>query len=266
MIRTSERRRPEARREAILGELAEGRGTVAELSESLGVSAATVRRDLRLLADQGQATRTYGGAVSGPRPFERTLVEKEHSSIRQKDAIAAHAASLVADGDVLVLDAGTTTGRLAHHLRHRTGLTVLTNGINTLVTLSQSEHITLITLGGQLRHPSQALVGPLAEEALRHVVADKVFLGADGFLPERGLSCPTLEQASLKALMASRAREVYVLADHGKLGAAPFPFFAPLTAPTTLVTDAEATPAQIAAAERDPHVRVRVAQREAKKQ
>ncbi|MBO0876230.1 MAG: DeoR/GlpR transcriptional regulator [Pseudonocardia sp.] len=259
VIRTSDRRRPEARREAILTELAEGRGTVAELSESLAVSAATVRRDLRLLADQGRATRTYGGAVSGPRLFERTLGQKEHSSIRQKDAIAEHAASLVEDGDVLVLDAGTTTGRLAHHLRDRAGLTVLTNGINTLVTLSQSENITLITLGGQLRHLSQALVGPLAEETLRHVVADKVFLGADGFLPERGLSCPTLEQASLKALMASRAREVYVLADHSKLGAAPFPFYAPLTGATTLVTDAEATPAQVAAAERDPHVRVEVA-------
>jgi DeoR family fructose operon transcriptional repressor len=250
---------PSARRELILAELLAGRATVAELSERLGVSAATIRRDLRLLADQGRATRTYGGAVSGPHSIERTLRQKECTASREKDAIARRAASLVADGDVLVLDAGTTTGRLAHYLPCRAGLTVLTNGINTLVTLSHSEGITLITLGGQLRHTSQAMVGPLAEEALRHVVADKVFLGADGVLAERGLSCPTLEQASLKTLMASRAREVYVLADHTKLGVAPFPFFAPLTSPATVITDDRAGAAQIAALERAPHVRVAVA-------
>jgi DeoR family transcriptional regulator, fructose operon transcriptional repressor len=250
---------PSARREVILTELVAGRATVAELSERFAVSPATIRRDLRLLADQGRATRTYGGAVRGPRPIERTLDEKEGTASREKDVIARYAASLVADGDVLVLDAGTTTGRLAHYLRDRAGLTVLTNGINTLVTLSHSDGITLITLGGQLRHTSQAMVGPLAEEALRHVVADKVFLGSDGVLAERGLSCPTLEQASLKTLMASRAREVYVLADHSKLGAAPFPFFAPLASPTTVVTDAWAPAARVAELERAPHVRVTVA-------
>lgn len=250
---------PSARREVILAELMAGRATVAELSERFAVSPATIRRDLRLLADQGRATRTYGGAVRGPRPIERTLDEKEGTASREKDVIARYAASLIADGDVLVLDAGTTTGRLAHYLRDRAGLTVLTNGINTLVTLSHSDGNTLITLGGQLRHTSQAMVGPLAEEALRHVVADKVFLGADGVLAERGLSCPTLEQASLKTLMASRAREVYVLADHSKLGAAPFPFFAPLASPTTVVTDAWAPAARVAELERAPHVRVTVA-------
>src|SRR5579884_3296250 len=167
LTETSERLRPRARREVILAEVLAGRGTVAELSERLGVSPATVRRDLKLLAEQGQATRTYGGAVTGPRAAEWTLGQKERHAGPEKDLIAAHAAALVADGDVLLLDAGTTTGRLAHHLRDRAGLTVLTNGINTLVTLSHCPDITLITLGGQLRHTSQALIGPLAEETLR---------------------------------------------------------------------------------------------------
>ncbi|GAA5174069.1 DeoR/GlpR family DNA-binding transcription regulator [Pseudonocardia eucalypti] len=251
--------RPRDRRDLIYAELLAGRGTVAELCALLGVSAATVRRDLRLLTDQGRATRTYGGAVTGPLPLERTLGQKERRAEAEKDAIARCAAAEVRDGEVLILDAGTTTGRLAHHLAERDGLTVLTNGINTLVTLSHRPSITLITLGGQLRHTSQALVGPLAEETLRHVVADRVFLGADGVLAERGLSCPTLEQASLKALMASRARAVYVLADHTKLGAAPFPFFAPLTTPATLITDAGAPASAVAALDQDPHLRVRLA-------
>jgi DeoR/GlpR family transcriptional regulator of sugar metabolism len=261
MIGSSERLRPVARREVVHAELAAGRGTVAELAALLNVSPATVRRDLRSLTEQGRATRTYGGAVQRSPQAERTLDEKERRAAAEKDAIAATAASLVAQGDVLVLDAGTTTGQLAWHLRGRVGLTVLTNGINTLITLRDRADVTLITLGGQLRHPSQALIGPLAEETLRHVYADKVFLGADGVVADRGLSCPSLEQASLKALMASRAREVYVLVDRSKLGVAPFPFFAPLPGPVTLITDAGATPGQIAAIERDPHLRVRKAVR-----
>jgi DeoR family fructose operon transcriptional repressor len=259
MTREDGRLRPAARREVVLGEVLAGRGTVAELSRRLGISPATVRRDLRFLVAQGSATRTYGGAAPCARPIELTLAQKEQAGRDRKDAIAAHAASLVSAGDVLILDAGTTTGRLALHLRERAGLTVLTNGVNTLLTLREREGIELIALGGRLRHTSQAFLGPLAENTLRHVVADKVFLGADGIVAGRGISCPTLEQASLKALMAAQAREVYVLADHAKLGAAPFPYFAPLATPVTLITDAEAAPGQLAALERDPRLRVDIA-------
>jgi DeoR family fructose operon transcriptional repressor len=111
---------------------------------------------------QGSATRTYGGAAPCARPIELTLAQKEQAGRDRKDAIAAHAASLVSAGDVLILDAGTTTGRLALHLRERAGLTVLTNGVNTLLTLREREGIELIALGGRLRHTSQAFLGPLA--------------------------------------------------------------------------------------------------------
>ncbi|MGH3436202.1 MAG: DeoR/GlpR family DNA-binding transcription regulator [Sciscionella sp.] len=259
MAETSRRPRPTARRELLLTEVLAGRGTVSELSERFDISPATVRRDLQLLAAQGRATRTYGGAVGRTHPAELTLEAKEHAWRGRKDAIAAYAASVVGERDVLVLDAGTTTGRLAHHLRGRDGLTVLTTGVNTLLTLHDCDGIELVVLGGRLRHTSQALLGPLTEAALRHVVADKVFLGVDGIAADRGISCPTLEQASLKSLMAAQAREVYVLADHSKLSQAPFPYFAPLTSPVTLITDADAAPARIAELERDPHLRVQLA-------
>jgi DeoR/GlpR family transcriptional regulator of sugar metabolism len=252
------RLQPSERRDLVLAEVVAGRGTVAELAEALDVSAATIRRDLQRLTDAGLAWRTYGGAVGGRHPLERTLSQKELSSRRQKDAIAGDAASLIGEEDVLVLDAGTTTGRLAHHLRGRS-LTVVTNGVNTVATLAEDDGVELIVLGGQLRHTSQAMVGPMAEEALRHLVADKVFLGADGVVAGRGICCPTMEQASLKAQMAARGREVVVLADHSKLGAAPYPFFAPLRGPTTVVTDAGAPPEQLGAAAADPHLTLLVA-------
>jgi DeoR family fructose operon transcriptional repressor len=256
MVRQSARTGTAQRRATVLAEVLAGRGTVAELTRALGISAATARRDLQFLAERGQATRTYGGAVRSARPIELTLDQKAQAHRACKDEIAAHAASLVADGDVLVLDAGTTTGRLAHHLRERSGLTVLSNGVNTLLTLRDCDAIELIVLGGRLRHTSQALLGPLAEDTLRHVFAGKAFLGADGVDPVRGLSCPTLEQASLKTLMAARSREVYVLADHSKLGEAPFAYFAALPSPVTVITDSRASPAQLAALSRNPQLAV----------
>lgn len=256
MSEASKRAQPEKRRELLLTEVLAGRGTVPELAACFEISPATVRRDLQRLAAEGRATRTYGGAVAGSRPAELTLEAKEHAWRGHKDAIAEYAATLVVEGDVLVIDAGTTTGRLAHHLRGRDGLTVLTTGVNTLLTLHDCADIELIVLGGRLRHTNQALVGPLAEDTLRHVVADKVFLGADGIAAARGISCPTLEQASLKALMAAQAREVYVLADHSKLGEAPFPYFAPLTVPVTVIADADTDAGTIAELEHDSHIHV----------
>jgi DeoR family fructose operon transcriptional repressor len=256
---TGGRLRPARRREVVLAEVLAGRGDVAALAEQLDVSVATVRRDLQRLSAAGLATRTYGGAVGRPRPVELTLRQKEISYRRQKEDIAAYAAGLVADGEVLIVDAGSTAGALARHLRGRRGLTVVTNGVTSLLTLSQEEEVELVVLGGRLRQTSQAIIGPIAEESLRHVVADKAFLGADGLMAERGINCPSLEQASVKALMAAQAREVYVLADHSKLGEAPFPYFAPLRSPTTVVTDREAPVAAVAALERDPHLRVRIA-------
>jgi len=234
---TSDARRE--RLERIAAEVAAGRGGVEELCAALGVSVATVRRDLGVLAADGRVTRTYGGAVTAGHATERRLREKEIANRAGKRAIARYAAGLVREGDVLIIDAGTTTGGLAARLRGVAGLTVVTNGVNTLSLLSECDGIDLVVLGGRLRHTSQAMVGPPAEAEVRRVVADRVFLGADG-LSAHGISCPTLEQASLKSAMAAQGREVYVLADHGKLGTEPFPYVAPVDRGYTLITDADA--------------------------
>ncbi|MEU6040667.1 DeoR/GlpR family DNA-binding transcription regulator [Actinomadura sp. NPDC047616] len=240
------RRRPRAqtaeRRDSLVREVRAGNGNIHELARRFGVSTSTVRRDLRELELSGEITRTYGGAVGGPQ--ELPLRDKEHGRRREKEAIAAVAADLVDTGDVVLLDAGSTTARLARRLRDRTGITVVAAGLNAIALLAEAPGVELIVLGGRVRHPGEGVVGPFAEEQLRWIGPDKVFLGADG-VTARGLCCPSPEQARLKHAMLHAGRATYVLADHSKIGAEPFAYWTPLDRPHTLIVDAAARPADL---------------------
>jgi DeoR/GlpR family transcriptional regulator of sugar metabolism len=235
-LRTTQRIPPKRRRELILTEVLAGDGSVAGLSARFRVSESTIRRDLHSLTKQGRVARTYGGAILDPRAVESSLDEKQLRGFREKDAIASRAAEFVRATDVVILDAGTTTGRLAWYLRERTDLTVITNAVNVLATLSVTEGPDVVVLGGGLRRINQALLGGIAESNLTRLRADRVFLGAEG-ISTRGISCPTMAQSSLKELMVRHADEVVVLADHTKLAAAPFAYYAELDRPYTLITD-----------------------------
>lgn len=234
------RRGTEQRREEILRQVRDGSGDIPGLAARFGVSVSTVRRDLQQLAWDGHIHRTYGGAVAGGHVAERTLDEKESGNRAQKEAIALAAAGRVADGDVVLIDAGTTTGRFARALRTRSRLTVITNSTIVLHHLADEPGIELIVLGGRVRRPNGAILGPEGEETLRRLTPDLVVLGADGLDVRDGLSCPSLGQAHAKELMAERGREVFVLADASKLGSSPFPYHARPAGPWTLFTDASA--------------------------
>jgi DeoR/GlpR family transcriptional regulator of sugar metabolism len=236
------RRGTEKRRDDILREVLAGNGEIPQLAAHFGISLSTVRRDLQQLAEDGHIHRTYGGAVAGGHTPERTLDEKESGNRAQKEAIARAAADRVSDGDVVLIDAGTTTGRLARALASRSGLTVVTNSTIALRHLAEAQGLELVVLGGRVRRPNGAILGPEGEETLRRLTPDVVFLGADGLHPRDGISCPSLEQAHAKELMAARGREVFVLADASKLGESPFPYHARHDGPWTLVTDAGAAP------------------------
>jgi DeoR family fructose operon transcriptional repressor len=218
------------RRAKLLGEVRGGAGHIQELADRFRVSPSTIRRDLGMLARDGHVVRTYGGAV------ERSVREKTGLYAAEKDEVARAAAELVRDGEVVVLDAGTTTGRLATHLAHRE-LTVVTNGLTAIIALAESTTVELIVLGGRLRHPNEAIVGASVVEQLRHIGADRVFLGADGVSEERGLCSPSLEQAHLKYAMLHCARNAYVLVDHSKLGQEPFHYWTPLDRSHTVLTN-----------------------------
>ncbi|MGP4017064.1 DeoR/GlpR family DNA-binding transcription regulator [Saccharopolyspora sp. 5N708] len=223
----------------------QGAVQVEELAESLAVTQSTIRRDLSLLTEQGKLARTYGGAMPAT-ATEPSLGQRTALATAEKDRIARWAAERIGGPETVILDAGTTTGRLAHHLRERAGLTVITNGITTLTELADADAVQVIALAGEMRHISQGFVGPLAELTLTRLTADKVFLGADGLDARLGICEASLLQTRLKEQMMARGREVYVLADSSKLSAAPFNAWAPLPAAWTLVTDRGATDGDLA--------------------
>jgi DeoR/GlpR family transcriptional regulator of sugar metabolism len=234
----------EQRREQIMEKLRMGDGMtqVENLSRFFGVSVATIRRDLDRLSQQERVTRTYGGAVIGNIRAEQSLREREVTHASAKDAIAREAAQMVHPGSTVLLDAGTTTGQLARYLAKIPGLTVITNGLNALNIFAEAEtDVQAIALGGSLRRTNQALIGPIAELVVRSVYADIAFIGTDCVDVERGISSRTLEQNSLKGLMAAQARRCVVLADSSKLNANWSTFWAPLPDPCDLLTDASAT-------------------------
>ncbi|MFD5731435.1 DeoR/GlpR family DNA-binding transcription regulator [Streptomyces sioyaensis] len=232
---SGERSATRQRRERMVQLLGAGDISVHDLAAEFDVSLSTVRRDLATLAALGRITRTYGGAVDH-RAVERSRHDKERAQRGEKDAIARAAAGLVRSGDVVLLDAGTTVARLAHELRGRGDLTVVTNGLSTLVELADAE-VEVVVLGGRLRRPNESLLGTRTEQALRRLTPDIAFLGVDGLDPRRGINCPDPEQAALKETMAGCARAAWVLADHSKLrGGGGFPYWAEMPAGTGLIS------------------------------
>lgn len=235
-----------ARRLDMLRHIGAGMASAEALAEQLGISLSTVRRDLAVLAREGALLRTYGGAaLPGPVQPEQPLTERLGERNAQKNAIAALAADHVQDGQTIILDAGSTVGTLANRLRDRKELRVVTSGLTSLQALSGLDGIDLVSLGGTLRPISLGFTGPLAEQAMRRITADSAFLGADGVVAGRGLCEASAEQTSLKELMIAQAETIYVLATSDKLGKAASRAWAPLDRPWTLVTDADASEAQL---------------------
>ncbi len=192
---------------------------VAGLAQRFGVSPVTIRTDLRVMTNQGLIARQHGGArLAHSAPPEAPLAEKRTMHRERKQRIAACAATLVAPGDKLILDAGSSTLMLARLLAPCAPLTIFTNSLPIATELIQAQDIHLILSGGTLRHASQSMQGPQAEASLHSFVFDKLFLGADGCDPDFGLSTHDAAEASLNARMIEHAREVILLADSSKFG------------------------------------------------
>lgn len=226
----------------LLVQRGEGALPVEELASVLGVSPATVRRDLGQLRAEGRITRTYGGAVLGTASAELSVRQRELSHAAEKDAIARAAAEFVEPGQVLILDAGSTTERVARQVRTVPGLTVVTNGLAAMTTLLDYGDAEVVVLGGRLRRINQTISGGVAEQMVRGLYADVAFIGADAVDPARGVASRTLEQAALKSLMAEHAQNVVVVADSTKLSAAWTSYWSPMDRPWTLLTDDGADP------------------------
>lgn len=239
-MRAEARQGTRLRHEQLLTLLRSGTTHVDDLSTALGVSASTVRRDLGRLGDQGEVTRTYGGAVTTGPFQERELSERLRIEQAAKSAIGRAAADLVPDGATIFVDAGSTCGQLAENLRDRS-LTVLTRGLEIAIRLASAPDVEVVVTGGRVAPKSHGLVGPLTDLTFDRVVVDVAFLGVDAVDPVNGVGEPTLAEAEVKERVAQRARRVVVLADATKLARSSVPAWAPLPEGWTLVTN-EADP------------------------
>jgi DeoR/GlpR family transcriptional regulator of sugar metabolism len=226
------------RREQILERLrVHGRVLASDLVDQFQVSADTVRRDLRELDEAGALRRVHGGAL--PRRGDTDpLPVRARRAPEAKASIARHAAQLVSNGDVVILDGGSTTLKLARALPPNRSATVVTNSLPIALALAEHPGAETIVVGGNVRARSLVTVGAGAVASLEHVRADVLFLGVCGLHPEIGITVEDAEEREGKRAMISGAADVVALADHDKLGTA-LPFVvAPLTVLTKLVTDA----------------------------
>jgi DeoR family transcriptional regulator of aga operon len=241
---------------AILEELSsDGTVGVTELVSTLGVSAATVRRDLELLEQQKLLARTHGGAVAQGVLFELPLRYKSGRHQDEKRRIAAAAARLVEDGAAIGLTGGTTTTEVARAVIDRDRLTVVTNALNIASELAIRPNLKLVVTGGYARTESYELVGPLAEQSLAGLNLDVVFLGTDGISAEAGLTTHHEVEAHTDLALIERARRVVVVADSSKIGRVAFAQICGVDRVHELITDVDADP-QLLAGLRDAGVEV----------
>jgi DeoR/GlpR family transcriptional regulator of sugar metabolism len=227
------------RRALILDRLrTHGRVLAADLTADLDVSADTIRRDLRELDEAGLLRRVHGGAL--PRhgdaaPFHT----RARRAPEAKASIARRAAALVRDGQVVVLDGGTTTLELARALPADLRARAITTSPPIALELASRPRLEVVVVGGTLRPDLLTTVGAAAVDALRLIRADVAFLGVCGLHPEIGVTTEDLDERYVKAAMIEGAAKVVALADHDKLGTAMPVVVAPMRAVTCLVTDTD---------------------------
>jgi DeoR family transcriptional regulator, fructose operon transcriptional repressor len=231
---------------------------VIDLSERLAVSEVTIRKDLTFLEQQGFLLRRYGGAILAENPGNVIeYIKKIRVQEDEKLAIAKFAASMVDDGENLLLDAGSTAFALACELRGR-NLRIVTNNIAIAYELMKDSAVTVELLGGTLRKASGALIGPWVLDTLDVVRVDKVFMGVSGFDPKRGFSSENAVEAEVKRKMLSCGGEVIILADATKFARPAFANFAKLDEVDMLVTDKKVTEPAVSALKK-AKVKVKVA-------
>ena len=215
---------------------------VQTLSEQLAVSGATMRRDLGELDDAGRLRRTHGGAVSisqvGQDPANAV---RAVSHLEEKVAIAGAAASMIEDGDTVLLDAGTTSLEVAKVLAGRKGLTFISNGADIIAELIRAEAEKVYAVGGEYAPINRSFRGALAESFIRQFHVDKLILNAASIDFDRGLIFTgSPANAGVQRAMIEVARRVIVVADHSKLAKSSFSVTAKIEDVGVIVTDAGA--------------------------
>ena len=216
----------------------DGHAKVQELSRIFHVTDVTIRQDLENLEQLGYIQREHGGAfLKDVGSFAKTGQVMNQSHLREKQEIARRAASLIQEGDTIILDSGSTTTEIAKQLVKVPDLTVITNALNIALILGENPGVNLIVTGGEFKAPTLSLTGQMAAEAFRGLHASKLFLATAGISQDLCLTYPSLSDLMVKSTMIRSADHVYLVADSSKLGVCAFATLGHISLVNTFITD-----------------------------
>lgn len=235
--------------------------SASDLTRMLGVTAATIRRDLAALEEQGLLVRSHGGAVSrtSSTNFQPSYEALLRSNRAEKQAIAREADKLILEGETVFLEGSTTVYELARLLTSRTRLTVITNSPLIVCLFQRSPGVNVLSTGGELQRDVLYCSGMWAQRAISEVRVDKAIMGVSAIDPAYGLSTASHAEAQIKKLIAASAKTRIALADRSKFGNQCFAFVGPITDIDIFVTDT-GTSAEHVSALRDAGIRVLTAE------
>lgn len=221
--------------------------SVSDLSAQLGISLSTVRRDLKEMETRGLLTRVHGGAVlvDATEETERPVLLRQDVNTDAKRRIGEAAARLVNDGETIILTAGSTVEAMLPSLVERQNLTIITNVINIAYELSAYPHISVVVLGGWLRHSEFSLLGHLTQQALKDLHANKIFHGTYGIHTDYGLTGTYVQEVETDRFLINAAAKLIVVADSSKFKQVGSVRLVPIERIHTLITDTNADPADV---------------------
>jgi DeoR family transcriptional regulator, aga operon transcriptional repressor len=225
----------------LLGE--EGTIEVDRVVDTFGVSPATARRDLDVLASRRFLTRTRGGATAAGIAYDLPLRYKREQHAKAKARIAKRAQELIAPGQTVGFSGGTTCTAIAAELGQREdlragGVTVVTNALNIAMQLAIVPQVRIVVTGGVIHARSYELIGPYSDLVLERISLDVAMLGVNGLDPEIGPTVHDEREARVNQLLAERAKEAWIVADSSKLGVRALASVAPLGAFRGVIIDA----------------------------
>jgi DeoR/GlpR family transcriptional regulator of sugar metabolism len=216
----------------------EGSARVRDLSDAFSVSEATIRQDLERLESEGQITREHGGAYLRSVPQQVRAMALQHMvNMDAKKRIGRLAASLVGDGETIILDSGSTTTEVAMNLLERQNLNVVTNALNIALALGALPSCSVHMPGGQFKAPTLSLSGERSAAFFEGLYAEKAFLATAAISFEAGLTYPSLADLYVKRAMIAAASHVYLVADATKIGRTSFSSLGGVEVVHTLITD-----------------------------
>ena len=230
----------EIRHKKILEQLAvSGRVRVEDISQVLGVTQVTIRRDLKLLERSGLLKKTYGGAVLVGPNVQASIRYRQTKNLSAKKIIGKLASELISDGDMVYLEAGSTCYEIIPHLTNRKCLTVIVNSLYLMHRLHELIGHKVIIIGGRYRPKRMDMVGSAAEAALAQLSGCKAFTGADDITIEAGISGADVVTVRLAKLVLEKAGEVIFVGDHTKFDKPVLYKIADIDALNYIVTDAK---------------------------